>query len=568
MGQQINRSLRLIGRIAASLDSSTGSNGEIFYDTTNSTLRIYNGSTRAGTILANRAWVSNQLTNNIEYGNLLNKPVLPTFAEVASTGSYNDLSNRPVLFSGSYNDLTDRPPATPTATTGTLGLVRPDGVTITIVDGVISSTGGGGGGTVDLTGYATETFVASAVSAVTKTSLGLGNVTNESKATMFTSPAFTGTVALPAGTTIGGSTVAQTGNVTFTGSTISLSTGTTITFNRTVSFTNIGVSGTIGAGINALNDVDTVSTPPTAGQVLKYNGTQWVPGVDATSGGAGTDAATLSGQPGTYYLNADNHTNRPDLTLYATLDSPSFTGNVQGLNAAMVGLDSVTNESKATMFNSPVFTGTPTVPGYVTESALTGLAPINNPGFTGTVTGITATMVGLGNVTNESKETMFANPTFTGTVSGVSKSAVGLSNVENTAISTWPGSANITTVGTVTSAVLVNSQSGLGYVAGAGGAVNQGTNRFAAVTINRITGYIQLFNAAGVTNSWTSFTVNNSTVATGDVVVLNPATSTNTYLALVSRVVAGSVRISFISIAGTAQDQPRFNFAVIKGAQS
>ena len=568
MGQQINRSLRLIGRIAASLDSSTGSNGEIFYDTTNSTLRIYNGSTRAGTILANRAWVSNQLTNNIEYGNLLNKPVLPTFAEVASTGSYNDLSNRPVLFSGSYNDLTDRPPATPTATTGTLGLVRPDGVTITIVDGVISSTGGGGGGTVDLTGYATETFVASAVSAVTKTSLGLGNVTNESKATMFTSPAFTGTVALPAGTTIGGSTVAQTGNVTFTGSTISLSTGTTITFNRTVSFTNIGVSGTIGAGINALNDVDTVSTPPTAGQVLKYNGTQWVPGVDATSGGAGTDAATLSGQPGTYYLNADNHTNRPDLTLYATLDSPSFTGNVQGLNAAMVGLDSVTNESKATMFNSPVFTGTPTVPGYVTESALTGLAPINNPGFTGTVTGITATMVGLGNVTNESKETMFANPTFTGTVSGVSKSAVGLSNVENTAISTWPGSANITTVGTVTSAVLVNSQSGLGYVAGAGGAVNQTTSRTTAVTINRITGYIQLVNAAGVTNAWASFTVNNSTVATGDVVVLNPATSTNTYLALVSRVVAGSFRISFISIAGTAQDQPRFNFAVIKGAQS
>lgn len=45
-------------------------------------------------------------------------------------------------------------------------------------------------------------------------------------------------------------------------------------------------------------------------------------------------------------------------------------------------------------------------------------APINNPGFTGTVTGITATMVGLGNVTNESKTTMFSGPTFTGTTSG------------------------------------------------------------------------------------------------------------------------------------------------------
>ena len=39
--------------------------------------------------------------------------------------------------------------------------------------------------------------------------------------------------------------------------------------------------------------------------------------------------------------------------------------------------------------------------------------------------------VGLGNVTNESKSTMFANPTFTGTASGLSKASVGLGNVDN-----------------------------------------------------------------------------------------------------------------------------------------
>ena len=43
-------------------------------------------------------------------------------------------------------------------------------------------------------------------------------------------------------------------------------------------------------------------------------------------------------------------------------------------------------------------------------------APLANPTFTGTVNGISSTMVGLGNVTNESKTTMFANPTFTGKV--------------------------------------------------------------------------------------------------------------------------------------------------------
>jgi hypothetical protein len=43
-------------------------------------------------------------------------------------------------------------------------------------------------------------------------------------------------------------------------------------------------------------------------------------------------------------------------------------------------------------------------------------APLASPAFTGTPTGITAAHVGLGNVANESKATMFTSPTFTGTV--------------------------------------------------------------------------------------------------------------------------------------------------------
>jgi hypothetical protein len=72
-------------------------------------------------------------------------------------------------------------------------------------------------------------------------------------------------------------------------------------------------------------------------------------------------------------------------------ESPTFTGTVSGVTASHVGLGNVTNESKATMFSSPTFTGT--------------------------VSGVTATHVGLGNVTNESKSTMFSSPTFTGTSS-------------------------------------------------------------------------------------------------------------------------------------------------------
>lgn len=65
--------------------------------------------------------------------------------------------------------------------------------------------------------------------------------------------------------------------------------------------------------INALGDVDTTTTPPTPGQVLKWNGTNWVPGTDATTGGAGTDADTLDGFDSSYYLNFNNLSNKPNI---------------------------------------------------------------------------------------------------------------------------------------------------------------------------------------------------------------------------------------------------------------
>lgn len=56
----------------------------------------------------------------------------------------------------------------------------------------------------------------------------------------------------------------------------------------------------------------------------------------------------------------------------------------------------------------------------------------------------TASDVGLGNVTNESKSTMFASPTFTGTVAGVTAAHVGLGNVTNESKSTMFSGAALT----------------------------------------------------------------------------------------------------------------------------
>jgi plastocyanin len=71
-------------------------------------------------------------------------------------------------------------------------------------------------------------------------------------------------------------------------------------------------TGNVGS-INLLADVDTVSTPPTVGQVLKWNGTNWVPAADATVGGAGTDADTLDGLDSSYFLNFANISNKPNI---------------------------------------------------------------------------------------------------------------------------------------------------------------------------------------------------------------------------------------------------------------
>lgn len=127
-----------------------------------------------------------------------------------------------------------------------------------------------------------------------------------------------------------------------------------------------------------------------------------------------------------------------------------------GLTASQVGLGNVTNESKATMFSSPTFTGT--------------------------VSGITSSMVGLGNVDNTSDankpvssatqtalnlKANLASPTFTGTVSGITATMVGLGNVNNTSDANKP-------ISTATQAALDGKQPTGNYATGGGTAT--GTN--------------------------------------------------------------------------------------------
>jgi hypothetical protein len=139
-------------------------------------------------------------------------------------------------------------------------------------------------------------------------------------------------------------------------------------------------------------------------------------------------------------------------TTYAPIASPTFTGTVAGITKSMVGLANVDNTSD---INKPVSSATQEELNLKLDilDAEDTYAPIDSPTFTGTVAGVTKSMVGLGNVDNTSDadkpisddtqvaldlKAPLANPTFTGTVSGITKSMVGLGSVDNTSDANKP----------------------------------------------------------------------------------------------------------------------------------
>ena len=90
--------------------------------------------------------------------------------------------------------------------------------------------------------------------------------------------------------------------------------------------------------IDFLSDVDTTSSAPTTGQVLKWNGTNWAPGADATTGGGGTDADTLDGFDSAYFLNYNNLSNTPSVVALDSFsigieNTPSGNGAISYNNA-------------------------------------------------------------------------------------------------------------------------------------------------------------------------------------------------------------------------------------------
>lgn len=212
---------------------------------------------------------------------------------------------------------------------------------------------------------------------------------------------------------------------------------------------NLG-SGTISFGV---------------GDYATYNGTAWeksdsTDAVTSVAGLSGTIAASAltdaltDGSVNHVFTVADDTKlasieTGADVTDAANVDAA---GAVMNSDTSTAAMNFVVDEDNMASNSATKVSTQQSVKAYVdTADALK--APLASPTFTGTVSGITKTMVGLGNVDNTSDadkpvsttqqtaldlKANIASPTFTGTVSGITKTMVGLGNVDNTSDAAKP----------------------------------------------------------------------------------------------------------------------------------
>ena len=171
--------------------------------------------------------------------------------------------------------------------------------------------------------------------------------------------------------TIIGRTAAGTGNVTALTAAevrgiINVANGATNT--EAPAITSDGASPALASGISAAEVRSLIGATANTGTV-DTSGTP----VD-NDFAKFTDANTIEGRSYSEVksdLGLNNVTNESKATMFA---SPTFTGTVSGVTKSHVGLGNVTNESKATMFSSAALTGTPTAPTAATSTNTTQIA--------------------------------------------------------------------------------------------------------------------------------------------------------------------------------------------------
>lgn len=119
-----------------------------------------------------------------------------------------------------------------------------------------------------------------------------------------------------------------------------------------------------------------------------------------------------------------------------------------------------------------------------------------------------------------------------------------------------------------------SSSAGIGYATGAGASVTQITNRTTGVTVTGVSGAITTDNTSLAAEGTAKFTVTNTSVAIGDVVIVSQQSGSDGggTIVHVTTVAAGSFQIAVYNgnvAAGTAETGAIIiNFAIIKAVSA
>lgn len=401
-----------------------------------------------------------------------------------------------------------------------------------------------------------------------------------------TSVSGTGTVS---GITLSG-TVSSSGNLTLGGS-LSLVSPPAIgsTTPNTGAFTTLTVAstGTSSANLSPTGSGTVTINPTTAGTINNMS-------IGVTTAAAGrfttitaTSQATTSTGGGTIHLN--NATNNRIDYAASGFAAPTFGGISSGSKIILYPANAAAAADYAIgIEGSTLWFGLPTASeqfkwygGTTNIASLSGAGVMSASRFTSTVATGTApfTVTSTTNVANLNASSLngatFAAPGAIGSgtaSSGAFTTLSASSTVSGTGFSTYlaspPAIGGTTAAAGTFTTLLSTGTAALGYAngIGAGGAVTQLISRTTGVTLNKATGQITLVTAAGNTGAYTAFTVSNSLVTATDTIIVNVASSTNTYITFVTAVTTSSFTINFLSINGTASDTPVFNFTVLNGS--
>ena len=455
----VSEDLSLNGRLVVSGDSSFNGNLYVSGIITAATQSISDNSTRVATTEYARNLVDTSLNNALS--NYSTKSIIDSSLALYSTKSAID---------SSLNLKADN--ANPTFT-GTVGGITKSMVGLANVDNTSDTNKPISSATqtaLDLkANIASPTFTGT-VGGITKSMVGLANVDNTSdtnkpvssatqtaldlKANL-ANPTFTGIAVIPTGNL---TTLNVLGDASLNGNII-IGRNLTVLGNLAIqNYSNQNIINTTTTNYQLIvsEDISLNGRLVVSGD-SSFNGNLYVSGfITATTQSISDNSTRLATTAYTRNLidtslnNAlSNYSTKSTIdasfNLKANIASPTFTGTVGGITKSMVGLANVDDTTDA---NKPV--------SSATQTALDLKANLANPTFTGTVGGITKSMVGLANVddtTDANKpvssatqtaldlKATLANPTFTGTVGGITKSMVGLANVDNTTDANKPVSS-------------------------------------------------------------------------------------------------------------------------------